>query len=116
MTQSDISAFSSDVLNERPAPAAAAVRAGRIAATIEQLIFGAAILGVACVPFWLGSNREIAWLINAGYFGAYLLLEAVLLVGRRAHPVALKRMAYPGDFCACVCGFHSSQHLDSGLA
>jgi len=104
MTQSDISAFSSDVLNERPAPAAAAVRAGRAAATIEQLIFGAAILGVAWVPFWLGSNREIAWLINAGYFGALvLLLETVLLVGRRAHPVALKRMAYPAAIFALTC-------------
>jgi len=95
MTQSDVSTFSG-VPSERPAPEAVDVRAGRVAATIEQFLFGAAILGVAWVPFWLGSNREIAWLINAGYFGALvLLLEAVLLVGRRAHPVALKRVAYP---------------------
>src|SRR5258705_4428843 len=89
MTQSDVPAFS-DGLSERPAPEAVAVRASRVAATLEQFIFGAAILGIACVPFWLGSNRQIAWLINAGYFGALvLLLEAELLVGRRSHPVAL---------------------------
>jgi O-antigen ligase len=103
MTQSDVSTFSG-VPSERPAPEAVDVRAGHVAATIEQFIFGAAILGVAWVPFWLGSNREIAWLINAGYFGALvLLLEAVLLVGRRAHPVALKRVAYPAAIFALTC-------------
>jgi O-antigen ligase len=103
MTQSDVSAFS-DVLSERPATKAVAVRAGVVAATIEQFIFGAAILGVAWVPFWFGSNREIAWLINASYFGVLvLLLETVFLVGRRAHPVALKRVAYPAAIFALAC-------------
>src|SRR6516164_6371222 len=95
MTQSDVSAFSR-IPNERPAPEAVAVHAGRVAPMIEQFIFGAAILGLAWVPFWLGSNREIAWLINAGFFGILVvLLEAVFLVGRRAHPVAIKKVAYP---------------------
>ena len=99
MTQPDVSAFSG-ALRDLPAPKAVAAPAGRIA-TIEQFIFGAAILGVAWVPFWLGSNREIAWLINAGYFGALvLLLEAVYLIGQRAHPVAFKRVAYPAAIFA----------------
>ena len=103
MTQSDVSAFS-NVPSERAAPEAVAVRAGGVVATIEQFIFGAAILGLAWVPFWLGSNREIAWLINAGFFGILvLLLEAVLLVGRRAHPVAIKRVAYPAVIFALTC-------------
>ena len=103
MTQSDVSAFS-NVPSERAAPEAVAVRAGGVAPTIEQFIFGAAILGLAWVPFWLGSNREIAWLINAGYFGTLVvLLEAVLLVGRRAHPVAIKRVAYPAVIFALTC-------------
>ena len=102
MTQSDISAFSVAV-RDLPAPKTVAAPAGRVA-TIEQFIFGAAILGVAWVPFWLGSNREIAWLINAGYFGTLvLLLEAVFLIGRRAHPVALKRVAYPAAIFALIC-------------
>ena len=103
MTQSDVSAFS-DALTELPAPKTVAAPAGRAIAMIEQLIFAAAILGVAWVPFWLGSNREIAWLINAGYFGTLvLLLEAALLLGRRAHPVALKRVAYPAVIFAVTC-------------
>jgi len=103
MTQSDVSAFS-NVPSERAARGAIAVRAGRVVAMIDQFIFGAAILGLAWVPFWLGSNREIAWLINAGYFGTLVvLLEAVLLVGRRAHPVAIKRVAYPAVIFALTC-------------
>jgi O-antigen ligase len=103
MTQLDVSAFS-NVPSERPAPEPVAVRTGRGVATIEQFIFGAAILGLAWVPFWLGSNREIAWLINASYFGTLvLLLEAALLVGRRAHPVAIKRVAYPAVIFALTC-------------
>lgn len=103
MTQLDVSAFS-NVPSERPAPEAVAVRTGRVVATIEQFIFAAVILGIAWVPFWLGSNRGIAWLINAGYFGCLvLLLEAGLLVGRRAHPVAIKRVAYPAGIFALTC-------------
>ena len=99
MTQSDVSAFS-DGLSELAAPKAVSAPASRVA-TIEQFIFWAAILGVAWVPFWLGSNREIAWLINAGYFGTLVvLLEAALLIGRRAHPVALRRVAYPAAIFA----------------
>ena len=127
MTQSGVSAFSGTV-GRPPAPAAPGVlsdgsvaeavpvRAGRVAATTEQLIFGAAILGVAWVPLWLGSNRGIPWLINAGYFGTLaLLLEAALLVGRRAHPVAIKRLIYPAVIFAltCVWILISSEHLDS---
>jgi O-antigen ligase len=103
MTQSDVSAFSR-IPNERPAPEAVAVRAGRVVPMIEQFIFGAAILGLAWVPFWLGSNREITWLINAGFFGILVvLLEAVLLVGRRAHPVAIKKVAYPAVIFVLTC-------------
>jgi O-antigen ligase len=103
MTPSDVSAFS-DVLAELPAPKTVAVPAGRVSARIEQFIFGAAICGLAFVPFWIGSNSAITWLINAGYFGALvLLLEAVLLIGRRAHPVTLRRVAYPAAIFALTC-------------
>ena len=102
MTQPDVSAFSVAV-RELPAPTTVAAPLGGVA-TIEQIIFGAALLGVAWAPFWLGSNRELAWLINAGYFGTLvLLLEVVFLIGRRAHPVALKRVAYPAAIFAVIC-------------
>jgi O-antigen ligase len=103
MTQSGVSAFSG-VLSDGSLSEAVPVRAGRVAATTEQLIFGAAIVGVAWVPLWLGSNRGIPWLINAGYFGTLaLLLEAAILVGGRAHPVAIKRLIYPAVIFALTC-------------
>ena len=103
MTQAGVSTISG-VLSDRSVPPAVTMRSGRVAAITEQLIFGAAILGVAWAPLWLGSNREIAWLINAGYFGTLaLLLEATLLVGRRAHPVAIKRLAFPAVIFAFTC-------------
>jgi O-antigen ligase len=99
MTQPDVSAFSG-AAHDPPAPKAVAAPIGRVA-TIEQFIFGAAILGVASVPFWLGSNREIAWLINVVYFGALvLLLEVVYLIGPQTHPVALRRVALPAAIFA----------------
>src|SRR6516165_7292588 len=103
MTQAGVSTISG-VLSDRSVPPAVTMRSGRVAAITEQIIFGAAILGVAWAPLWLGSNREIAWLINAGYFGTLaLLLEATLLVGRRAHPVAIKRLAFPAVIFAFTC-------------
>ena len=99
MTQSDVSAFS-DGSSELVAPKVISAPASRVA-TIEQLIFAAAILGLAWVPFWLGSNRAIAWFMNAGYFGTLALaLEATLLIERHAHPVALKRLFYPAAIFA----------------
>jgi O-antigen ligase len=103
MTQSGVSAISG-VLSDRSELPAVPARAGLIAGTVEQVIFGAAILGVAWAPFWFGSNRGIVWLINAVYFGTLvLLLEAALLVGRRAHPVAIKRLTYAVVIFALTC-------------
>ena len=94
----------SEVVSELPQPKAMTEPAGHVTATLERWIFFASVLGVAWVPFWFGSNENIAWLINAGYFGILvLLLEAVLLIGRRGHPVALKRVAYPAAIFALTC-------------
>ena len=76
----------------------------RVGETLDQLIFWAAVLGVAWTPFWLGSNRVIAWVINAGYFGLlFVLLELALLVTRRPHPVSFKRIIYPVLLFALIC-------------
>jgi O-antigen ligase len=73
---------------------------------IDHLIFWAAILGLAWAPFWFGSNREIAWVINAGYFGGLVLVfEGSLLGQRRAHPVSAKRVAFAILAFAAVCGW-----------
>lgn len=66
------------------------------AARINAFIFWATILGLAWAPFWLGSNRPIAWYVNAVYFGAlFILFEAALWLSGRSHPVALGRVRWP---------------------
>ena len=103
MTQSGVSAVSNAV-SKLSAPKAGAAPADRVVAKIERLIFWAAILGLAWVPLWFGSDRLVPWLINAGYFGALVLvLEAVLLIRQSGHPVALKRLAYPAAIFVLVC-------------
>jgi O-antigen ligase len=63
---------------------------------LNDIIYWAAIVGLAWAPFWLGSNREVAWYINAAYYGALLLLfEASVLARRHSHPVAVSRLAFP---------------------
>ena len=82
-------------------------------------MFWAAIIGLAWVPFWLGSNREIAWIINAGYFGFLTLAyEGILLLDRRPHPVAFRRVAFPALGFLVVCGwivFQASTWIPFGL-
>ncbi len=74
------------------------------AATAEKCLFALAVLGIAWVPFWLGSNRDIAWLINAAYFGALVMaLEAALLLTGTPHPVALRKVAVPALLYAVTC-------------
>src|SRR5262249_5476643 len=49
--------------------------------------------GLAWVPFWLGSDRLIAWGINALIFpGIAALYELSLLLRGAPHPVAIKRV------------------------
>jgi O-antigen ligase len=82
----------------------AARSSSRATETVDRLIFWAAVLGVAWTPFWLGSNRLIAWVINAAYFGVLLVaLELALFIARRPHPVSVARIAYPALLYALVC-------------
>lgn len=70
----------------------------------ETALFCALVIGLAFVPFWLGSDRPLAWGINGVWFPTLALLYEllVLLTGRR-HPVALKRIAAPaGLFCLAL--------------
>jgi len=63
---------------------------------IDSFCFWAANLGLAWAPFWLGSNRPIAWYANAIYFGALVLvLEGSRLVWPRPHAVPLRKVLFP---------------------
>ncbi len=61
--------------------------------TTEGVIFALFICGLAWVPYWLGSNRLIAWGINAALFsGLAALYELSLLLRGALHPVPIKRI------------------------
>ncbi|WP_428031583.1 O-antigen ligase family protein [Ancylobacter sp.] len=61
--------------------------------TYNDLIFIGLLMCVAWVPFLLGSNRLVAWGINAVLFGGLLILfEAGLLISGTRHPVAPRRL------------------------
>jgi O-antigen ligase len=71
---------------------------------LDHIIYWAAIVGLAWVPFWLGSNREIAWYINAALFGTLLLgFEISLIARRRSHPVPVSGVAFPVGIFILVC-------------
>jgi len=62
----------------------------------NNIFYWAGIIGLAWAPFWLGSNRPIAWYINAAFFAVLLLLfEGVLLFRRRSHPISIRRVPFP---------------------
>lgn len=63
------------------------------AKAIDDVIFVALIAGLAWVPFWFGSNRPLAWGINAVWFcGLLAIYEAALVATGRVHPVAISRI------------------------
>jgi O-antigen ligase len=70
-----------------------ASRRGALAQTEERgqwILFGLFVAVLAWCPFWLGSNRVLAWGINAVLFPALLIAyELLLLVERRRHPVSI---------------------------
>src|SRR5271166_4069702 len=64
--------------------------------TIERAIFALFVAGLAWVPYWFGSNRVIAWGINAGFFaGLAAVYEFSLLLRGMRHPVPLQRVRLP---------------------
>jgi O-antigen ligase len=66
------------------------------ASSIDNFCFWAANLGLAWAPFWLGSNRPVAWYANAIYFGALvLILEASRLLWPRSLAVPLRKVWFP---------------------
>ncbi len=63
---------------------------------VNSVCFWAANLGLAWAPFWLGSDRPLAWYVNAIYFGGLaVLLEGSRLVWRQPLAVPLRKIAFP---------------------
>ena len=70
---------------------------------IETAIFLGLVGGLLWAPFWLGSNRVFPWAINAIWFPTLVFIyELSLLVRKRRHPIALKRLAIPAGLFALV--------------
>lgn len=71
--------------------------------SFDDLLFLAALAALAWVPFWFGSERPVAWGINAVLFGAFVIIHEVGLLWRgREHAVALRRIAIPVASVAIV--------------
>jgi hypothetical protein len=59
----------------------------------EWVFFVPFVAGLAWAPFWLGSNRWIAWGINAVVFpGLAALYELSLLLRAAPHPIPIRRI------------------------
>src|SRR5579862_2198805 len=74
------------------------------AAGVDNFCFWAANLGLAWAPFWLGSNRPIAWYANAIYFGVLVLvLEGSRLFWPRPLAVPLRKVLFPVLAFVAIC-------------
>lgn len=62
-------------------------------APVDDAIFYALVAGLAWAPFWFGSNKPLAWGINAVWFCSLVVIyEATRLVTGRPHPVSIARI------------------------
>jgi O-antigen ligase len=62
----------------------------------DDLIFYGLLAGLAVCPFWLGSNRPIAWGFNAVWFSALTVaLEIRLFATGEPRPVPIQRIMLP---------------------
>jgi O-antigen ligase len=78
-------------------------RSSALGITTEGVIFALFVAGLAWVPYWLGSNRLVAWGINAVLFpGLAALYELSLLIRRAPHPVPIKRIRLAAVLFALV--------------
>ncbi len=70
-----------------------ATRSRAFGITTEGIFLALFVCGLAWVPYWLGSNRPIAWGINAVVFpGLAALYELSLLLRGVPHPVPVRRV------------------------
>lgn len=73
------------------------------AISTEGVLLALFVCGLAWVPFWLGSNRPIAWGINAIVFpGLAALYELSLMLRGAPHPVKIRRVGVSAGLFALV--------------
>src|SRR5262245_13950049 len=83
--------------------AATAPRSKAFGITTDWVIFAIFVAGLAWVPYWLGSNRLIAWGINAVLFGGLAAVyELSLLMRSLSHPVPINRVKISAVLLALV--------------
>jgi O-antigen ligase len=83
-----------------------------VGVSTESVFFVLFIGGLAWVPFWLGSNRPIAWGINSLFFsGLAALYELSLLTRGRLHPVPIRRIGLSAILFAGVAVWVIVQNL-----
>jgi O-antigen ligase len=71
-------------------------RSRALGITTEGVFLFLLVAGLAWVPFWFGSNRLIAWGINAVVFpGLAALYEISILLRGTPHPVSIRRIRPP---------------------
>src|SRR6266536_1674738 len=64
-----------------------------VGVSTESAFFVLFVVGLAWVPFWIGSNRPIAWGINGCFFpGLAALYEFSLLIRGAPHPVPVRHI------------------------
>jgi O-antigen ligase len=79
------------------------LRRRTFAITTEGVFLALFVCGLAWVPFWLGSNRLIAWGINAVVFpGLAALYELSLVLRGAPHPVSIRRIGVSAVLFALV--------------
>ncbi len=71
-------------------------RSKTLTLSTEWVFFALLVLGLAWVPYWLGSNRMTPWGINALIFPSLAALyELSIIVRRVPHPVGIERIGIP---------------------
>jgi O-antigen ligase len=87
-------------------------------ASFDGLLFAFALAALAWLPFWFGSERPIAWGINAVLFGSLVIIYEIDVLWRgRPHPVGMHRIALPALSVAIVgawCLLQVSTSLPTG--
>jgi O-antigen ligase len=82
---------------------------------IDDAFFFGLLAGLAWVPFWFGSNRPLAWGINALWFcGLVILYEATLVVTSRPHPVSISRI-WPAVLGVTIVGLWCLVQISTAL-
>lgn len=71
--------------------------------SFDDLLFALSLVAIAWLPLWFGSERPVAWGINAALFGALAVAYEVAVLWRgRGHAVALRYVALPAASLAIV--------------